>query len=46
MALTDLGDWPFWEHLGRVAPIVAVFIGVGAAIVAVFSLPDTGTYSS
>jgi hypothetical protein len=38
MALTDLGDWPFWEHLGRVAPIVAVFIAVGAAIVAVFSL--------
>jgi hypothetical protein len=38
VALTDLGDWPFWEHLGKVAPIVTALIAFGAASVAVFSL--------
>jgi hypothetical protein len=38
MALSDLGDWPLWEHIGRVAPIVTALIALTAAIVAILSL--------
>jgi hypothetical protein len=38
MAWPDLRDWPFWEHLGKVAPIVTALVAFGAASVAVFSL--------
>jgi Domain of unknown function (DUF4760) len=38
MSWSGLGDWTFWEHLGKVAPIVTALIALTAAIVAVFSL--------
>jgi Domain of unknown function (DUF4760) len=38
MAWPDLSDWSFWEHLGKVAPIVTALIAFGAASVAAFSL--------
>jgi hypothetical protein len=38
MVLSDLGDWPFWEHIGKIAPIVTALIALTAAIVAILSL--------
>jgi hypothetical protein len=38
MALSDLGDWPFWEHVGKVAPIITALIALSAAGVAIISL--------
>jgi Domain of unknown function (DUF4760) len=38
MALSDLADWPFWEHVGRVAPIVTALIASVAALLALISL--------
>ena len=38
MTWPDLSDWPFWEHLGKVAPIVTAAVAALAASVAAFSL--------
>jgi hypothetical protein len=38
MALSGLGDWSFWEHLGKVAPIITALIALVAAVVAIISL--------
>jgi Domain of unknown function (DUF4760) len=38
MALSDLTDWPFWEHVGKVAPIITAAIAFGAARLALASL--------
>jgi hypothetical protein len=38
MAWSDLADWPFWEHVGKVAPIITSLIALVAATVAIVSL--------
>ena len=38
MTLSDLADWPFWEHLGRVAPAITALIAGVAALLALLSL--------
>jgi hypothetical protein len=38
MSWSDLGGWTFWEHLGKIAPIVTAMIAFLAASVAAFSL--------
>jgi hypothetical protein len=38
MAWPDLSDWSFWEHLGRIAPIITAVIAFGAATLALISL--------
>jgi cbb3-type cytochrome oxidase subunit 1 len=38
MAWPDLSDWSFWEHLGRIAPIITAAIAFGAATLALVSL--------
>lgn len=38
MACSDLADWPFWEHLGKVAPIITALIALAAATVAIISV--------
>jgi hypothetical protein len=38
MAWPDLSDWSFWEHLGRIAPIITAVIAFGAATLALVSL--------
>jgi Domain of unknown function (DUF4760) len=38
MALSDLAHWPFWEHVGKVAPIITAAIAFGAAWLALASL--------
>ncbi len=38
MALSGLGDWSFWEHVGKVAPIITALIALVAAVVAIISL--------
>jgi Domain of unknown function (DUF4760) len=38
MTLPDFADWAFWEHVGRVAPIITALIAFGAATLALVSL--------
>jgi Domain of unknown function (DUF4760) len=38
MAWPDLSDWSFWEHVGKVAPIITAVIAFGAAWLALASL--------
>jgi hypothetical protein len=38
MAWPDLSDWSFWEHVGKVAPVITAAIAFGAAWLALASL--------
>jgi Domain of unknown function (DUF4760) len=38
MALSDLADWAFWEHVGKISPILTAAIAFGAAWLALASL--------
>jgi hypothetical protein len=35
---SNLGDWSFSEHIGKVAPIITALIALSAAVVAILSL--------
>jgi hypothetical protein len=36
--MVRLADWPFWEHVGKIAPIITAVIALGAAWLALSSL--------
>jgi hypothetical protein len=38
LAWSDLVDWLFWEHVGKVAPMITAMIALGAAWLALSSL--------
>ena len=38
MAWSDLANWPLWEHVGKVAPVITALIALAAATVAIISL--------
>jgi hypothetical protein len=42
VTLPDFGDWPFWEHFGKVAPIATAAIAFSAALFAYLSLRAQG----